>query len=286
MMAEAPTSYEAPLKRFAAMVRRGTCAQPSGEVHCGVDLGTANIVVGVVDAANQPVTGAWKHDTVVRDGVVVDYVGAAAAVRALTRTIEQRLGRRLTRASVAIPPGIPDGDIKVFVNVVNAADLDVDEIVDEPVAAARVLGVRDGCVIDVGHGTTGVSVLEGGRVVHSVDQATGGHHMTLVLAGAYRQSYDAAEAMKKDARRQDDVIGVIRPTLEKMATIARDALIGYDPPLVYLVGGASSFSNAPDVFSQILNRPVVRPIEPLFVTPLGVPMIPQDTPSMKGARHG
>ena len=42
--------------------------------------------------------------------------------------------------------------------------------------------------------------------------------------------------------------------------------------MVYLVGGSSSFPNAPDVFASRLGRPVVRPIEPLFVTPLGIPM--------------
>jgi ethanolamine utilization protein EutJ len=42
--------------------------------------------------------------------------------------------------------------------------------------------------------------------------------------------------------------------------------------MVYLVGGSSSVSNAPEVFAQVLGRPVVRPVEPLFVTPLGIGM--------------
>ena len=96
--------------------------------------------------------------------------------------------------------------------------------------------------------------------------------MALVLAGAYRIGYAEAEAMKKDPARRDDVVGVIRPTLEKMASIAEAALVGYDVPMVYLVGGSSSFSNAPEVFAQVLGRPVVRPVEPLFVTPLGIGM--------------
>ncbi|MCL2315525.1 MAG: ethanolamine utilization protein EutJ [Actinomycetia bacterium] len=273
-MSDTPT-YENTIRRFATMVREGTCERSSGALRAGVDLGTANIVVAVVDAEGRPVTGAWKHDTVVRDGVVVDWVGATSAVRQLKRVVEERIGRPLAGASVAVPPGIPAGDVKVFVNVLHDAGLEVDEVVDEPVAAARVLHVTDGCVIDVGHGTTGVSVLQAGRVVHSVDQATGGHHMTLVLAGARHLPYDVAEAMKQDPARQDEVVGVIRPTLEKMATIARDAIAGFDPPAVYLVGGASSFRTAPDVFSDVLGRPVTRPVEPLFITPLGVPMTPQ-----------
>jgi len=271
-MAPALMAPEAAIRRFAELVRTGAVEEPRGELRLGIDLGTANIVVSVVDGGNRPVAGAWLHSTVVRDGVVVDWAGATAAVRRLKEDVERRLGHRFTRASVSIPPGISEGDIKVFRNVATAAGLETDEVVDEPVAAARALGITDGCVIDVGHGTTGVSILADGRVLKSIDEATGGHHMNLVLAGAYKIDYEAAEVMKKDPARRDDVVGVIRPTLEKMASIAHAALVGYDVPMVYLVGGSSSFPNAPDVFASRLGRPVVRPIEPLFVTPLGIPM--------------
>ena len=263
---------EAAIRRFAELVRTGEVDEPFGEPRLGIDLGTANIVVSVVDALNRPVAGAWVHSSVVRDGVVVDWAGATAAVKRLTSDVEQRLGHKFTRASVSIPPGISEGDTKVFRNVAGAAGLETDEVVDEPLAAARALGIDDGCVIDIGHGTTGVSLLSQGGVLLSVDEATGGHHMTLVLAGAYGIGYEAAEAMKKDPARRDDVVGVIRPTLEKMASIADRALTGRTVSMVYLVGGSSSFPNAPDVFAARLGRPVVRPIEPVFVTPLGIPM--------------
>lgn len=271
-MAPALMAPEAAIRRFAELVRTGEVEEPRGELRLGIDLGTANIVVSVVDGGNRPVAGAWVHSTVVRDGVVVDWAGATTAVRRLKEDVERRLGHRFATASVSIPPGISEGDIKVFRNVATAAGLETEEVVDEPVAAARALGITDGCVIDIGHGTTGVSILADGRVLKSIDEATGGHHMNLVLAGAYRIDYEAAEAMKKDPSRRDDVVGVIRPTLEKMASIAHAALVGHDGPMVYLVGGSSSFPNAPDVFASRLGRPVVRPIEPLFVTPLGIPM--------------
>lgn len=260
------------IRRFARLVRTGGVDAPTGAIRLGVDLGTANIVVSAVDARNRPVAGAWQHSAVVRDGVVVDWAGATSAVRTLVGELERRVGQRFTAASLSIPPGISAGDAKVFSNVGEAAGLDVTELVDEPVAAARALRIADGVVIDIGHGTTGVSILEGGRTMLSVDEATGGHHMSLVLAGAYRMSYESAETMKKDPARRDDVLGVIRPTLEKMASIAAAALAEREVPMVYLVGGASSFPNAPEVFATRLGRPVIRPIEPLFVTPLGVAM--------------
>lgn len=265
-----PSGHDATIRRFAKLVRKQRVDPPEGRLRVGVDLGTANIVVSVTDERNLPVAGAWQHSTVVRDGVVVDWHGATSAVRGLKEQLEQRLRTRFEAAAVAVPPGIQAGDVNVFTNVLQAAGLDTTEVVDEPVAAARVLDVTDGCVIDVGHGTTGVSILADGKVVHSVDEATGGHHMTLVLAGAYHLDYADAETLKKDPARQHDVLGVIHPTLQKMATIAREALLGFDPPLVYLVGGSSSFSSAPEVFAQVIGRPVVRPAEPLFVTPLGV----------------
>ena len=271
-MVPALLAPEAAIRRFAELVRTGEVDDVHGIPRLGIDLGTANIVLSVVDGENRPVAGAWVHSTVVRDGVVVDWAGATTAVRRLKDDVERRLGHRFTSASVSIPPGISEGDTKVFRNVATAAGLETDEVVDEPVAAARALGITDGCVIDIGHGTTGVSILADGRVLKSVDEATGGHHMNLVLSGAYRIDYEAAEAMKKDPHRRDDVIGVIRPTLEKMASIAQAALVGFEVPMVYLVGGSSSFPNAPDVFAYRLGRPVVRPIEPLFVTPLGIPM--------------
>ncbi|NLA29680.1 MAG: ethanolamine utilization protein EutJ [Propionibacterium sp.] len=263
---------ETAIRRFGELVRSGEVEEYSGELRLGIDLGTANIVVSVVDAQNRPVAGDWLHSSVVRDGIVVDWLGATSAVRELTKRLESRLGYEFVSASASIPPGVGAANATIFRNVVEAADLDLVELVDEPVAAARVLGMSDGAVIDIGHGTTGVSVLENGELILSVDEATGGHHMTLVLAGNRRIDYDEAEALKKDPKTQRLVQGVIRPTLERMATIAAHALDRRDLPVVYLVGGSSSFENAPTVFTSILGRPVIRPTEPLFITPLGVAM--------------
>ncbi len=261
------------LHRFAELVRTGDVIAGTGELRLGVDLGTANIVLSVVDGSDEPVAGAWRSATVVRDGVVVDWLGAVRIVGELKADLERRLGSRFDRAAVTIPPGIDAGTTKVFGNVVESCGLQAEEIVDEPVAAATALGVRDGTVIDVGHGTTGISLLHDGEIGFSVDEATGGHHMTLVIAGALGMAYDDAEAFKRDAANADMVFGLIRPTLEKMATIALSALEGTDDPgTIHLVGGSSSFPRAVDVFAEVLGHPVVRPYEPLFPTPLGAAM--------------
>ena len=129
-----------------------------------------------------------------------------------------------------------------------------------------------GVVVDVGHGTTGVSVLANGDVLSSVDEATGGHHMTLVISGALGIDYESAEQFKRDPAEATTVIGLIRPTLEKMALIAHRATAGHEELPLYLVGGSSSHPQAAAVFEAVLGRPVTRPDEPLFPTPLGTAM--------------
>lgn len=273
-----PMSTDARITRFARLVTSGRVGQVDGPVRVGVDLGTANIVMSVVDEAGNPVAGGWQHSTVVRDGIVVDWQGAVRAVASLRDDLSGRLDRPLEAASVAVPPGISPGTVKVFTNVLEAAGLAITEVVDEPVAAARALGVVDGAVIDIGHGTTGVSIIRGGAVALSEDEATGGHHMTLVIAGSMDITHDEAERLKRNPKQRDLAFGLIRPTLEKMATITRGVLDGHDVPQVHLVGGSSSHPRAVEVFEDVLGRPVLRPSDPLFVTPLGIPL-PAVTPA-------
>ena len=276
------------LHDFAELIRQEAILPKSewadGPLKVGVDLGTANIVLSVVDAKNRPVAGATHRSTVVRDGIVVDYVGAVQAVRSLKAILEDRLGQQLVRAATAIPPGIHAGNAKAIGNVVEAADMDLVEIVDEPTAASRVLMVSDGAVVDVGGGTTGISILKKGKVLGSFDEATGGTHMTLVLAGAYGMSFEAAEEHKLNAANDRDVFPVIRPVVDKMASIVTTFLNGSDVEDIYVVGGACTFPEFEKVFEKQTGRRVIKPVEPLLVTPLGIAMY--DLEDGRNARAG
>lgn len=268
------------LQDFAALVRSGSVLPREewapGALKVGVDLGTANLVLAVLDAENRPVAGTTRHSSVVRDGIVVDYMGAVQAVRAMKDELEQRLGLPLERAATAIPPGIHPGSAKAIGNVVEATDMALAEIVDEPTAAARFLGLRDGAVVDVGGGTTGISVLKDGEVLASFDEATGGTHMTLVLAGARRIDFSEAETEKLDPDSERDVFAIIRPVVDKMASIVASFLDGYpDVDTIHVVGGACTFSDFERVFAKQTGRKVVKPAEPLLVTPLGIAMYRQ-----------
>ena len=77
------------LNDFAQLVEEDKSTKFSGELKVGVDLGTANIVLAVVDKNNNPVAGASYESSVVKDGIVVDYVGAIQIVKELKQKLEE-----------------------------------------------------------------------------------------------------------------------------------------------------------------------------------------------------
>ena len=124
--------------------------------------------------------------------------------------------------------------------------------------------------MDIGGGTTGISVIKNGEVVYTADEPTGGVHVDLVLAGHYRIEDQEAEAMKRDPSRQDELFPLVRPVFQKMATIVRQHLQGHSVEALYLVGGTSSFPSIEEVMEEETGLAVARPRHPLLVTPLGI----------------
>ncbi len=243
---------------------------PADPLLVGVDLGTAYIVLVVLNAAKEPVACAMEFARVVRDGLVVDYIGATRIVRKLKEELEQRLGCPLHRAAIAVPPGTAVKDCATHRHVVEGAGLEVVAVLDEPTAANAVLGVENGVIVDIGGGTTGLSVLENGKVVYVADEATGGTHLTLVLAGNHNISLEEAEALKKDPAHQREVLAVVRPVVQKMGTIVKKHIQGRDVSAIYLVGGTCCLVGMEAVIEAEIGVPVFKPANPFLVTPLGI----------------
>lgn len=264
--------YKEILDNFADLIKEEKCAEYEGELKTGVDLGTANIVISVVDSNNRPVAGASYASSVVKDGIVVDFMGAINILKTLKSQLEKRIGKELVYAATAVPPGIMEGNIKCIANVVEAAGFEVIHVVDEPTAAASVLDIQDGAVVDVGGGTTGISILKGGKVIFTADEPTGGTHMSLVLSGYYNISLELAEQQKKDSSKEEDVFMIIKPVVEKMASIVKRFIQGYHVPVIYVVGGACCFQEFEAVFEKEIGIETVKTNEPLLVTPLGIAM--------------
>ena len=246
--------------------------------HVGVDLGTAYLVLVVLGKDKQPVAGEYQFAQVVRDGLVVDFVGAVDRLTEMRQRVERQLGRELTHAATGYPPGVPQVEVRAAGNVLEAAGLRCTNLVDEPSAANAVLGLQNGAIVDVGGGTTGIAILQDGKVIYTADEATGGTHFSLVIAGAHDISFEAAEKMKLDPSEQMRLFPIIRPVMEKVASIvARHVAInhsqnGVQVKQLVLVGGTSKFPGIAAVVEEYTGLPTFVPERPLFVTPLGIAM--------------
>ena len=258
------------LNTFAATLELNGGGKREGEFYAGVDLGTAYIVTAVVDSDGVPVAGAITRSlSSIRDGLVLDYLGAIRFLQKQVAAI-RNAGFNIQVAEAAYPPGTVGANARAFKNVLEAADLDVSGMIDEPSAAALVLGIREGAVVDIGGGTTGISILHDGKVVYTADEATGGTHVDLVLAGNFKIEVQEAERIKTDASRQREIFPVVRAVFQKMASIVNHHLKGHRVETLYLVGGTSCFPGIVQVMEEETGLEVARPDNPLLVTPLGI----------------
>ena len=167
----------------------------------GLDLGTAYIVLVVLDENDQPVACEKQAASVLRDGVVVDYSGACRIVRELKEKLEERLGEELIDCAIAMPAGT---------------------------------------------------------------------HLSLVLAGNYHVSFAEAEAIKQDYARHKEILPVVRPVIEKMATIVRKYVDPSKIDTIYLCGGTTCLTGIEGIFEKVTGIHTVKPANPFLVTPAGI----------------
>ena len=241
-------------------------------VHVGVDLGTAYTVLMVLDEHYQPIAGEYQFAEVTRDGLVVDFIGAVDLLRTMKTNVEKKLGFALTSAATGYPPGVPQAEVRATANVLYGAGLECTGLIDEPTAANHVLHIRDGAIVDVGGGTTGIAIFKNGEVVYTADEPTGGTHFSLVIAGATGISFEAAEEMKKNPQEQTRLFPIIRPVIEKVGSIIRRHVEGHQVEKLYLVGGTCAYPGMDKVIQEYTGIQTVLPGNPLFVTPLGIAM--------------
>ena len=249
------------------------CPKPVAKgkkLYTGVDLGTAYIVLAVVDEDGNPAGGAMRFAQVVKDGLVVDYLGAVNIVRELKTGLGERLDHSLELAGVAYPPGTAEGDRQAISHVTEASGIEVKTVIDEPTAANEVMDIKNGAVIDIGGGTTGIAILKDGRVVYVADEATGGTHFNLVISGAYKIPFEQAEQLKQDPEKQGELFPIVKPVMQKVASIISRHIKGHDVSTIYLAGGTSCFRAIEQVVRDETGITTVKPDNPFLVTPLGI----------------
>lgn len=244
--------------------------ETSSVYYTGVDLGTACVVIAVLDENKEPIAGAYRYADVVRDGMVVDYIGAVQIVRELKEEIEAALGIELYEAAGAIPPGTDALDGGAVKNVIEGAGFECTNLLDESTAANLVLRMQNGAVVDIGGGTTGISIFKDGKVVYIADEATGGTHFSLVVAGAYGKSFEEAEAYKRDVRHHKELVPVLKPVIDKVSSIITAHIEGHQVDDLSLVGGTCCFTGIETMIEQKTGIRTHKPHNPMFVTPLGI----------------
>lgn len=237
----------------------------------GVDLGTAYIVIVVLDEDNHPVACEKKTAHVLKDGIVVDFLGAQRIVKELKRKLENRLGRTLTHCAIAMPAGT-QSSAKTHVYVAEGAGFDVVNILDEPTAANSVFKINDGVVVDIGGGTTGLAVFNNGKVSEIEDEPTGGTHLTLVLSGNMNIPFDEAEQIKLDYNRHSEIFPIIKAVLEKMSSIVNKYIDKDNVDAIYLCGGTCCFTGIEKVFEKETGIKTIKPQNPFLITPAGIAM--------------
>lgn len=260
----------AKLDELLACVDRPRKDALTDELYCGLDVGTAFMVLVVLNNEGTPVGCAYQFADVVRDGMVVDYIGACDIVRDLKAKLEADLGAELTQTAVALPPGTENLDGGAVKNVAESAGLEVVAVFDEPSAANKLAGCTDGAVVDIGGGTTGISILSDGKVIESVDESTGGTHFSLVVAGAKGVEFAEAEEFKRQSKNHAEVLRMVQPTVDKVASIIRRATAAHNVDEVILVGGTAELTGIENRIEHDLGVRTVKPNHPMFVTPMGI----------------
>lgn len=248
---------------------------PIGEkLKVGVDLGTAHIVLVVLDEEDNPVACEKQAAAVLRHGVVVDYAGALSIVWSLKNKLAERLNRELKYCAIAMPAGSASS-MRTHKYVAEGAGMEVTAVMDKPTAANSIYQIHDGVVVDIGGDTTGFAIFRQGRLEKMKDEPTGGAHLSFILAGNYGISLQQAEEIKQDYSRHSEILPVVKPMVENIALMVGrgiDHTKMDETDRIYLCGGTCCLTGIENIFTETLGLETVKPNNPFLVPPAGLAM--------------
>jgi ethanolamine utilization protein EutJ len=262
---ETTSFLEAAAATFCTPVRSS-----DSSISFGVDLGTATIVLTAVDGQGDPVYWDSLSCEAVRDGVVVNFGDAVAAVKRLKTTATSALGSEISSAATAFPPGVPEAEARACRYVLENAGITCRHLVDEVSAAQALLRLEDGAIVDVGGGSTGVGVVVNGVIVALDDRPGGGHHLDLILAGALGISVEEAEELKR--RGEQDYSHILRPGVERIASSIVRQIGDHSVQSIHLVGGAVRVPHAASIVAAFCGIQTWAYPHSELVTPFGIAM--------------
>ena len=248
------------------------------QFYAGIDLGTYKTIAIIIDETGMPRAASMRRTEVARSGLIVDYVGALNTTRDLVEEMRKHCPKPIEQGATSFPPQTEYANLKTTTHILEGVGLEVLNVLDEPTAANQVLKIENGAIIDVGGGTTGIAVIKKGEVVYTNDEATGGVHLSLVLAGNYKIAYEEAEEIKIDKKRNPEVLAIVRPVIEKVASIAATYLQKFDNlEKVCLVGGTCELEGFADIVADNIGLETFQPDIPQLITPFGIALSCLDT---------
>lgn len=264
-----PISWDQTAERLSAVqdiLNDQSVTPVTGEVHVGVDLGTTDVVVLVLDSEGWPVAAFLEWAQVVKDGVVIDYIGAVDIVRRLVEKAEKKLDITISDVSTSFPPGT---DPRLSTNILETLGLNVVQMMDEPSCVANLLELDKTAVVDIGGGTTGTAVVQDGKIVFSDDEPTGGTHISLVISGHFNISFEEAEQRKRNSV-EYDILNLVKPVFHRICDIVSGHIQHYPVDRLIFSGGTCCLPNLQPLLEKELGIEVIIPSHPLLLTPLAI----------------
>lgn len=82
--------------------------------------------------------------------------------------------------------------------------------------------------------------------------------------------FNEADVYKRDEKNHKEIFPVLKPVVEKISSIILKMIKGYDVDQLVLVGGSSCLTGIEKVVEKNTGIKTEKPINPLFVTPLGI----------------
>ena len=208
----------------------------------GLDLGTAFIVLVVLDENDQPVACEKQAASVLRDGVVVDYSGACRIVRELKEKLEQRLGEELIDCAIAMPAGTECSVAYAPVCGRRQRALEVTNILDEPTASqCHLPDFKTAWSWTSAAARPVLRLCRTERSCSIEDEPTGGTHLS---PGAGRQLPCILRMRQKQSSRttasHKEILPVVRPVVREDGDDRQKVrLTPAEIDTIYLCGGTT-----------------------------------------------
>ena len=178
---------------------------------------------------------------------------------------------------------LPQVVIDSLYTVVSRANLEVNNITLEPIAAINVainenLRLLNLALVDVGAGTSDIAITKGGSIIAYGMTSTAGDEITEKIAQTYLLDFNSSEKLKvtlnKEKNHQfsdivdvkynlstEEIISNVQDVIDKLAKEICEKILEYNeksPSAVFLVGGSSQIPTLREVLAKYLNIPIER----------------------------